>query len=157
MERETNIMKVNLDSSKRHQANLKTLFIFLAAGAFLTLCTVSASAYSYNFYGITHTNLTNEAIAEAQITVEVTDAGSNQVSFLFTNNVGDACSITDVYFDDGLDTACGAAFSPNLDIDFPYAEIPTFDGTEEDNRIIENWENGMGNWDEKVVDRGASF
>ena len=69
MERETNIMKVNLDSSKRHQANLKTLFLFLAAGAFLTLCTVSASAYSYNFCGITHTNLTNEAIAEAQKTV----------------------------------------------------------------------------------------
>src|SRR5262245_8799427 len=37
----------------------------------------------------------------SQLFVDVTDSGSNTVTFKFTNNVGIASSITDIYFDDG--------------------------------------------------------
>lgn len=48
--------------------------------------------------------------------------------------------------------AYGAAFSPNTDLPEPYAEIPTFDGSEHDNEIIANWENGFGNLENKLND-----
>jgi hypothetical protein len=47
-------------------------------------------------------------------------------------------------------SAYGAAFSPNLELSYPYAEKPIFNGTVEDNLIIENWKNGFGNFDIKV-------
>lgn len=70
----------------------------------------------------------NCATGEAQFAVDVQAVGATQVSFTFTNNVGLASSITDVYFDDGsllgiasiTDSGAGVAFSnvgvapPNL-------------------------------------------
>lgn len=46
----------------------------------------------------------------------------------------------------------GAASSPNLDLDAPYAEIPneTYDDPAENNRVINNWYNLFGNHDEKL-------
>lgn len=44
----------------------------------------------------------------------------------------------------------GCAFSPNTDIDEPYAEIPKFDGSDDDNRIIANWESGFGDLADKI-------
>ena len=46
----------------------------------------------------------------------------------------------------------GAAFSPNVDGEYPYANIPQFDGTEEDEIIIQQWETGYGNIDSKIKD-----
>ena len=40
-------------------------------------------------------------IGEAQLTVDVTDAGGDQTLFTFMNSGPEASSITDVYFDDG--------------------------------------------------------
>lgn len=61
----------------------------------------SASTYTYSFYNITNTIPANVAIGKAQLSVEVTDPGNNQVLFTFLNIGDDACSIAEVYFDDG--------------------------------------------------------
>lgn len=58
------------------------------------------AGFDFGFYDITHNNSTNEAIGEAQLSVNVSDAGSGMVRFLFSNSGPLASSITDVYFDD---------------------------------------------------------
>ncbi|MDP2644484.1 MAG: PEP-CTERM sorting domain-containing protein [Desulfobacterales bacterium] len=60
-----------------------------------------AFSYSYGFYNISANNAVNAATGEAQLSVDVTDYGSNQVLFTFLNAGPQASSITDVYFDDG--------------------------------------------------------
>ncbi len=55
-------------------------------------------------------------------------------------------------WDSGFKNAYGAAFSPNTNLPEPYAEIPVFDGSEQDNKIVANWENGFGNLENKVSD-----
>ena len=60
-----------------------------------------ASAETYTFCGITNNNSESTAAGEAQLRVDVTDAGAGQVLFTFYH-VGDVqMSITDIYFDDG--------------------------------------------------------
>lgn len=59
-----------------------------------------ASAEMYNFYGITNNRSADTAIGAAQLSVEVTSAGSGLVDFMFRNIGGSASSITDIYFDD---------------------------------------------------------
>ncbi len=46
--------------------------------------------------------------------------------------------------------AYGRAFSPNTKDTKTYANIPTFDGSKEDNKIVAQWENGFGNISSKV-------
>jgi hypothetical protein len=53
-------------------------------------------------------------------------------------------------WDQYFKNAYGAAFSPNTDIPEPYAEIPEFDGSEEDNEIVANWESGFGDLENKL-------
>lgn len=51
---------------------------------------------------------------------------------------------------DGLFLRCyGQAFAPNEAND-KMCDIPTLDGSAEDNLIVEKWENGFGNFDEKL-------
>ncbi len=53
-------------------------------------------------FGCISGNLAGDcAIGEAQLSVDVTDAGGGQVLFTFSNSGPSASSITDVYFDDG--------------------------------------------------------
>ncbi len=61
----------------------------------------TAHAVPFSFSNISANIVGDAAIGEAQLTVEVTDAGNGQVSFLFDNAGPLASSITDVYFDDG--------------------------------------------------------
>ncbi len=49
-----------------------------------------------------------------------------------------------------FNSAYGASFAYNLDLPYPHAEIPTFDGSEADNIIIEKWLDGFGNFDKKI-------
>lgn len=46
--------------------------------------------------------------------------------------------------------AYGAAFSPNLEGEAPYANIPQFDGTAADQQIIDDWMSGFGDIEEKI-------
>jgi hypothetical protein len=60
-----------------------------------------AHAALFGFDNITNNNAGDAAIGESQLSVEVTDAGNNQVLFTFLNSGPAASSIADVYFDDG--------------------------------------------------------
>jgi len=68
--------------------------------AFMAVLPMEARADSYGFTCITNDSATNAAVGE-QFTVDVTDAGTDQVLFTFMNSGPLASSITDVYFDDG--------------------------------------------------------
>ena len=67
------------------------------------MCVVATSsmALTLSFENISANNVANAAAGEAQLFVEVIDAGSGQVSFRFYNVGPVASSIADVYFDDG--------------------------------------------------------
>src|SRR5262245_4453796 len=67
----------------------------------LGLTTQPAHASLVSFYCITPNQATDCAIGQAQMQVEVSDPGGDQVKFTFTNLGPTASSITDVYFDDG--------------------------------------------------------
>lgn len=45
--------------------------------------------------------------------------------------------------------ACGAVFAPNIEVDFGFT-IPMFDGSEEDQIVVEQWLSGIGQIDDKV-------
>lgn len=49
-----------------------------------------------------------------------------------------------------FNSAYGASFSPDTNGSYPFAEIPAFTGSPDDNRIVENWLNGFGNFDVKI-------
>lgn len=70
--------------------------------AVLLLTVGYASAITYEFASITNTNAVDAAIGEAQLRMDVTDLGSNQVYFKFTNTGPAASSITDIYFEDNV-------------------------------------------------------
>ena len=71
----------------------------LLAGAFFLFAAVSAQALVYTFDNITNNNSGDAAIGEAQLWVDITDVGSDQVLFIFGNDGPFASSICDVYFD----------------------------------------------------------
>ena len=73
----------------------------VATPAVAVLCASYSQAATYGFDCITNNIAGDCAIGEAQLTVDVTDAGGNQVLFTFNNAGPDASSITNIYFDDG--------------------------------------------------------
>jgi hypothetical protein len=115
--------RFNLNSVGGYKANLKAFLLVLASIGIVTFSAIPVSAY-YSFYDITHTNETNASIAESQIAMDVTAYGTNQVSFMFTNAVGAACSITDVYFDDGSLLAI-AGINSSLGVSFDTPATPS--------------------------------
>ncbi|MCI0641909.1 MAG: hypothetical protein L0Y72_30580 [Gemmataceae bacterium] len=77
-----------------------------------------ARADFYGFTNISANSGANAPLVAQQLVVEVIDVGGGQVAFKFTNAVGIASSITDVYFDDGtllgiasISTSAGVAYS----------------------------------------------
>ncbi|MDP1928455.1 MAG: PEP-CTERM sorting domain-containing protein [Thiobacillus sp.] len=98
--------------------NLSTMLLGLLTIAYqpLALATASTST-TLGFYSITNSNTGAVTDGEANLSVEVIDAGGNQVQFKFTNN--STSSLADVYFDDGTllgiasitDSGSGVAFS----------------------------------------------
>ena len=94
----------------------KLILAFIFLGIFVA---GPAHADLFGFDCITNNLLGDAAIGEAQLSVDVTDAGSNQVLFAFSNTGPDASSITQIYFDDGVlsgiasidDSDSGVSFS----------------------------------------------
>lgn len=76
-----------------------TLKIILCFG--LVILAGNASAVMLGFDCITNNSMTNCAVGEAQLSVDVTDAGSDQVRFTFSNSGPEALFISDIYFDNG--------------------------------------------------------
>ncbi len=76
--------------------------------------------------------------------------------YAFAPGLFDENGLEDAFENSGWDqafkNAYGAAFSPNTDLPEPYAEIPEFDGSQEDNEIIANWESGFGDLENKLND-----
>ena len=77
---------------------IKSLTVFTAALLVFGMVSSAAAIEYFGFYKITNNG--NEDVG-SQLSVGVYDAGSGKVGFTFTNNVGVASSITDIYFDDG--------------------------------------------------------
>ena len=86
----------------------------------------SARADLFGFDNITNNSPINAAIGEAQMFVEVTDAGAHQVLFTFTNTGPAASSITDIYFSD--DAFLGTALVDNFDTDVSFPQLIEPDG-----------------------------
>jgi hypothetical protein len=59
-----------------------------------------AHAYPIKFDNITNNSSVDAGIGETQLSVDVVDNSDGTVSFTFKNVGPDACSLTDVYFDD---------------------------------------------------------
>jgi hypothetical protein len=105
--------------SGKDAASVKKLLWTVAVAVVLAAGAAPAHAGPiYSFYCITNNGAGDCAIGEAQLRVEVIDEGVGQVGFKFTNAVGAASSITDIYFDDGtllgiasIDSSAGVAFS----------------------------------------------
>jgi len=98
--------------------------IILAVGIF---CVAAKANFTYGFYGVTNNSPLQVAIGEAQMFVDVSDPGGNQVLFKFRNIGPDASSICDVYFDDGalLDIASIDNSCPGGDVSFSQPAIPS--------------------------------
>ena len=98
--------------------------------AFLTvlmfvLAAAPAGAATFNFFGVSDPPTGNTAIGEAQFTVDVTAYDSNQVKFRFENEVGDPCSITNVYFADGTQfETTGVIINESAGVDFEMGASP---------------------------------
>jgi hypothetical protein len=80
----------------------------------------------YHFEAITNSSATNVAIGESQLSMTVSDAtalvndGKAYVDFLFENLGPAACSITQIYWDDGANAVLGAitALFQSAGVDF---------------------------------------
>ena len=82
---------------------LRNIILFLLVSVFFLFIVVPAQALTLGFVNITGNNIIDAGIGEAQLWVEVTDAGSDQVLFTFGNDGPLASSICDVYFDNDND------------------------------------------------------
>lgn len=93
-----------------------------ALGLSLLLFVASASADVFTFLKITNNNPED---LSGQLSVNVTDAGSGQVSFQFLNNVGTASSVTQIYFDNGSGAFLSAlALGTQTGVDFNIGGSP---------------------------------
>ena len=77
------------------------LFVYMLSLAIFMLTPASAHATLFGFENITNNNAASAAIGEAQLFVDVYTIGNN-AHFKFWNIGTHPCSITDVYFADGL-------------------------------------------------------
>jgi hypothetical protein len=81
--------------------------LLIVPGLLCVLASAASADVVYHFQGITNNSATNTAIGEAQLFMTVSDAtalvndGNPYVDFLFQNLGPAACSITQIYWDDG--------------------------------------------------------
>ena len=83
---------------------MQKTFKTLAFALVVSLCLVAgnnAQALTFGFENISANSVADAAIGEAQLFVDVADAGSGQAQFTFRNTGPSASSITDIYIDDG--------------------------------------------------------
>lgn len=76
----------------------------VALSAAMAFSAIAANAATYNFVGVTNNNATNTTTGQNQLSVNVLDLGSGNVSFTFNNSGPLAASIADVYWDDQAGT-----------------------------------------------------
>lgn len=76
--------------------------LIILSAVFLALFAGRVEAVQFGFDNITNNNAGDAAIGEAQLLVDVTGVGANQVLFKFFNIGPENSSITDIYFDDDV-------------------------------------------------------
>ena len=124
---------------------MKTILKFRPRGQTYLLCfalliSLSGEARAELFFtNVTNTIAENVEIGLSQLSVDVTDAGSNQVLFTFSNAGPDASSITEIYFEDGTllalaeirDVDLNPVLYPGLDFSQPVTpeNPPGLEGT----------------------------
>jgi hypothetical protein len=101
--------------------NNSSSWLGLAASAFLTLAGNADAISTFYFTRISTNSADNVA---SQLSVDVADAGANQVSFTFRNAVGIASSITDIYFDDGTLLGISSVTNGGAGVDFSLGASP---------------------------------
>jgi hypothetical protein len=79
-----------------------TIALAVSAALVLMATPKEAASITYTFYGITQNDVTgvSKAIGEAQLSVDVVDAGAGQILFNFFNVGSGPSSITQIYFED---------------------------------------------------------
>ncbi|MCK5015334.1 MAG: hypothetical protein KAS66_16120 [Candidatus Omnitrophica bacterium] len=105
----------------------KYLFLRVALLSVLmfVLAAAPAGADTFKFFGVSIPPTGDTAIGEDQFTVDVTAYGTNQVKFRFENEVGEPCSITDVYFADGTQfETTGVIIDESVGVDFEMGATP---------------------------------
>ena len=103
---------------------LRTIIFFLLMSALFLFIVVPAQALSLGFYNITNNNSGDAAIGDAQLWVDVTDAGSGKVLFTFGNTGTEASSICDVYFDDGTLLGIASIYDSEAGVSFSEGATP---------------------------------
>lgn len=83
-----------------------------------------AQAATFGFGCISNNSTANCDLGESQLFVDVTDAGSNQVLFMFTNSGPDLSSITDIYFDDGTLLGIASIDNSSFGVSFSQGASP---------------------------------
>lgn len=99
----------------------------LAVTALLLIIAMPAQAQTTLGFGcITNNDIGDAAIGEAQLFVDVEDAGGGQVSFTFRNTGPEASSIADVYFDDDntLFDSIASIVGSGIGVDFAEGATP---------------------------------
>ena len=103
----------------------KILTIGFLASVLVFCVALSGFAYQYGFDNISNNDVGDAAIGEAQLFMDVTAAGSNQVLFKFTNVGSAASSITDIYFDDDIPLLTFAGFTQSAGVAYSEGASPT--------------------------------
>jgi hypothetical protein len=80
---------------------MKRHFVFLFGLALITAM-VQAAPTIYGFGAITSNSTIDPLIGQNQLSLSVDSYGTNQVLFNFSNSGPLACSITDIYIEDGI-------------------------------------------------------
>jgi len=81
----------------KHLMDLRILALVLV----VFFLSTEARAATFGFYNVTGNDLADAAAGEAQLTVDVTDPGSDQVLFTFHNEGSYNMFINEIYFYDG--------------------------------------------------------
>jgi hypothetical protein len=100
---------------KRHIVLLSLVLIFVA------ILSTEARADLFELWKVVENNSGMPGIVASQLSVEVTDPGSSQVLFTFSNTGSYDFYISDIYFDDGalLGIASIDNSDPGVSFDFP--------------------------------------
>jgi len=102
----------------------KSLLLSVLAVAIFSIPVTLQAGETFSFYRITNTASVDVA---GQLFVEVIDAGSGNVTFKFTNDVGTASTITAVYFDNKggvLDASAGISILSSSGVFFDTPATP---------------------------------
>jgi hypothetical protein len=99
------IAKTRLINNPKKGGRMKKLISATVILVLTMLCAAARANVTYSFLHIVEdkdgpAELANGAIGEAQMFVNVSNPGGNQVLFTFTNTGPFASSITDIYFDE---------------------------------------------------------